>query len=99
VFYLLTTYYVKIAHSKCSYGVPVLLGVVAFGLGIAATISCDFMRISSNNTSIGLWCLEHTTLSTEDKVARAFSALALIFGGLLVLMGMLRNGIVLHFGV
>jgi len=98
VFYLLT-YYVKIAHSKCSYGVPVLLGATAFGLGIAATISCDFMRLSSNNTSIGIWCLEPATLSTEDKVARTFSALALIFGGLLVLMGMLRNGIVLHFGV
>ena len=55
----------------------------------------DFIiRLSSNNTSIGIWCLEPTTLSTEDKVARTFSALALIFGGLFVLMGMLRNGIV-----
>ena len=80
-----------ITYSKCSYGVPVLLGVAAFGLGIAATISCDFIRLSSNNASIGIWCLDPTTLSTEDKVARAFSALALIFGGLFVLMGTLKE--------
>ena len=41
--------------------------------------------------AIEIWCLDPTTLSTEDKVARAFSALALIFGGLFVLMGTLKE--------
>jgi cytochrome bd-type quinol oxidase subunit 2 len=74
-------------HSKEScYCLPIIFGATAFGLGVAGTISCDFMTTADSNTSLGIWCEQSTSSSSNEKIARAFSVLALVSGGLFLLM-------------
>ena len=73
-------------HSKEScYCLPIIFGATAFGLGVAGTKSCDFITTADSNTSLGIWC-EQSTSSSNEKIARAFSVLALVSGGLFLLM-------------